>query len=54
MEPLDAEIVTLQDAMSTGRLGAAELAAFCLDRIAALGRAGPCLRAVVELNRPHG
>ena len=50
MEVHDAGIAELQAAMCGGRLSAAELAGYCLDRIARLDRSGPRLGAVVEVN----
>lgn len=43
-------IAQLQDGMKAGRLGARGIAKAYLDRIAALDRKGPALRAVLETN----
>jgi amidase len=46
----EASIAELQAAMGRGALTARQIAEACLERIAALDRAGPALRAVIELN----
>ncbi|MFV9506072.1 MAG: amidase [Oscillochloridaceae bacterium umkhey_bin13] len=46
----EARLVELQAALATGDLSSLELVEACLERIAALDQAGPCLRAVLELN----
>ena len=43
-------IAQLQDGMKSGRLSARGVAQAYLDRIAALDRKGPTLRAVLEIN----
>jgi amidase len=44
------DIAALQDAMHRGELSATELVRYYLDRIEALDRRGPELRAIIELN----
>src|SRR6267378_770172 len=43
-------IAQLQDGMKAGRLSARAVAQAYLDRIAALDRQGPALRAILEIN----
>jgi len=47
----EATIADLQAAMEAGTLTAEALTVACLERIAALNRAGPCLNALIEVSR---
>jgi amidase len=51
-EPIALDAAALRQALQDGRLDAQELVQACLARIDAVDRAGPLLRAVIELD-PH-
>ncbi|MEO7152965.1 MAG: amidase [Burkholderiaceae bacterium] len=53
-DPMAADIAALQAALDSGRHSAASLVAGCLQRIAAIDRAGPRLNAVIELDPQAG